>query len=292
MSEEPRSPFEAAPGQKLLGEIVSWNFSAVHVDYEKVASALSDTGLEGTVLRERRIRDAFARAVHTMKESRIIRLVYEDTELIRFQFTKEEKAEADERFEYRYETVLTLDKKTGDIACLIPELRDKASRELKSALAVWTASDLTAVVQRLFDRQADLFPIREQGGAYFVPQMHRERIDRITDFARRIGGRMRRFPIAAGTTEGARSVREAVTDGLEDVIQAHKEAVTSFNLETRGAILERQAERIRQTKFKIQVYAEYLSSSREHLEAELEKASMLLREKVERLSTDCVSAGT
>ena len=63
--------------------------------------------------------------------------------------------------------MLALDKRTGAVTCDLPGLGTLAQEELDRATDARTGSDVTRVIQKLFDRHADLFPIRPQGGCYF-----------------------------------------------------------------------------------------------------------------------------
>jgi hypothetical protein len=110
--------------------------------------------------------------------------------------------------------MLTLDKQTGSVSSELPRLATLAQEELDRCIAVRTGSDVTRVIQKLFERQADLFPIRPQGGCYFTPNCHVAFTDKIQDLLNRVGGRLLRFPVPAGTEEGDRSVTQAVADGL------------------------------------------------------------------------------
>jgi hypothetical protein len=94
--------------------------------------------------------------------SRIIRQVSEDQTTLEFQFTAE-KRDGD-RFAYELETMLTLEKATGKVTCALPGLATLAQEELDHCIAARTGADVTRIVQRLFERNADLFPIRDQGG--------------------------------------------------------------------------------------------------------------------------------
>src|SRR4029077_10321795 len=128
---------------------------------------------------------AGSRACRKLSEQRIIRPVSEDAATVKFQFTQESR-EGD-RFEYTLETMLTLDKQTGAVTCELPGLATMAQEELDRCIAVRTGSDVTRIVQRLFERQADLFPIRPQGGAYFCPARHAGFVDQIQEFLNRVG---------------------------------------------------------------------------------------------------------
>jgi hypothetical protein len=275
-------PVPVGVGTRLLGEVLAWTCSGVSVTHSALVAALEGAGLDPGVARELAPRHAFSRACKKLSDQRIIRPVSEDAATVKFQFTQESR-EGD-RYEYRLETTLTLDKQTGAVSCELPGLATAAQEELDRCIAARTGSDITRVVQKLFECQADLFSIRPQGGCYFVPARHRAFVDRIQEFLSRVGGRLLRFPVPAGTEEGDRSVTRAVADGLAPVIEEHRAAVAQFGTDTRGDTLERAAEKIRATKFKVQAYAEYLAGEKTALERALVDASDELRAKVERLA--------
>jgi hypothetical protein len=110
-------------------------------------------------------------------------------------------------------------------------------------------------------------------------------VDRIQDLLNRVGGRLLRFPVPAGTEEGDRSVTQAVADGLAAVVAEHRAAVAQFGTDTRADTLERAAEKIRTTKFKLAAYSEYLAGERERLNRAVADAERELRDKVE-----CIAA--
>ena len=263
---------------RLLGEVIAWVCPGLAVAHAELVRALEAAGLDPAVARELAPRHAFARACKRLSDQRIIRPVAEDAASIKFQFTQETRA--DDRYEYRMETTLTLDKQTGAVSCELPGLATLAQEELDRCVAVRTGSDVTRVVQKLFERQADLFAVRPGGGCYFVPRQHAAFTDKIQDFLNRVGGRLLRFPVPAGTDEGDRSVTQAVADGLAAVVAEHRAAVAQFGTDTRADTLGRAAERIRTTKFKLQTYAEYLSGERERLDRAVAEAEGELRAKV------------
>jgi len=270
------------PGTKLLGEIITWSCSGVKVRHIDLVNALRENDLDEGVARELAPRYAFSRACKKLSDARIIRKVAEDEDTIQFQFTSERKE--DERFVYELETLLTLEKASGKVTCALPGLATLAQEELDRCLEARTGSDITKVVQRLFERKADLFPIREQGGAYFVPREHTGYTDLVQTFLGKINGKMSRFPVPAGTPEGDRSVKESVAAGIAALIKDHEEAISSFGEDTRESTLERAAERIKQTRFKVEAYSAYLAEEKGRLEKDLAIASAKLREKVEALA--------
>jgi hypothetical protein len=275
-------PFTAPPGTELLGEIITWNCAGIGAKHLEVVEALRASGLDESVARELAPRHAFARACRKLSDARIIRQVAEDETTIRFQFTAEHRE--DNQFYYDLETMLSLNKASGLVTCSLPALAELAQNELDRCLEARTSSDVTRIIQKLFERRADLFPIREQGGVYYVPQEHVRFVDKIQGFVVRLNGRLPRFPIPAGTPEGDRSVKESVAAGLSALIGEHEQAVASFGEDTRQSTLERAAERIRQTRFKIEAYSIYLAEEKSRLEDKLASAARSLREKVASLT--------
>ena len=280
----PAGAFPAvAAGTALLGEVITWTCSGVAVRHLDLLDALSACGLDVSVARELAPRHAFTRACKKLSDQRIIRQVAEDDTHVRFQFTQESRH--GDRFEYELETVLALDKKTGAVTCDLPGLATLAQEEVDRCVAHRTGGDVTRIVQRLFDRTADLFAIRPAGGAYFVPARHAAFVDRVQALLGKLNGQVLRFPVPAGTSEGDRSVKEAVAAGLSALIAEHRQAVAEFDTDTRPGTVERAAEKIRRTRFKVESYAQYLAEERERLERDLAAAQRELRAKVEALAT-------
>lgn len=158
-----------------LGEVIAWRCSATN--QAAMVDALRLAGLDVKMARELAPRNAFSRALKKLSDQRVIRQTAEDATDIQFQFTKEAKLGGE--FVYEREALLTLRKKSGEIICIVPALKAAAEAALDVAFGVRTASDVTSIVQRIIEAHGDLFPIRPQGGCYFVPQKFAPLVDQI-----------------------------------------------------------------------------------------------------------------
>ena len=282
------APPPVPSGTRLLGEVITWSCSGTAVRHPDLVAALGAAGLDAGVARELAPRHAFTRACRRLSDRRVIRAVAEDAASVTFQFTAESRA--GDAYEYTLETRLKLDKKSGGVTCDLPGLATLAQDELDRCVAARTGADVTRVVQKLFDRHADLFPVRDKGGCYFVPAEHTAFVDRVQGFLGRLNGRVARFPVPAGTVEGDRSVQDAVAAGLAAVIADYRHAVAGFAADTRPSTVAKAAEKIRTTKFKVEAYAAYLADGRDRLERDLAEAQAELRAKVDALAADPVPA--
>ena len=72
--------------------------------------------------------------------------------------------------------------------------------------------------------------------------------------------------------------------GLAALIDDHRKAVAAFGADTREDTLERAADKIRQTRLKVEGYAALLSDEKARLDRELAAARAELRLKVEQLA--------
>ena len=264
--------------QKMLGEIITWKIQGVAISHADLLSGLMASDLDCDVAKELAPRNAFARACNKLDSERIIRKIAEDHAMITFQFTRE--ANEGGKFHYYFESLLFLNKYSGSITSENLELEQLAKEEFGRCMEARTANDVTRLVQRLFERHADLFSIRDQGGVYFVPEVHHDFIAKVETFVSNIGGSLQRFPIPAGSPQGDRAVKEAVAHGLQAIIDEHLEAVQKFGEDTRPDTLRRAEEKVRATKLKIEGYSFYLDKKREDLEASLQQASELLRSRM------------
>lgn len=267
----------------LLGEAVSWNLAEnTKVSLDELKQALQVAGLDHDIAKELKNRYAFARAAKQMAENRIIRCTKDEPHLMLFQFTQEALDEAAGRFTYNFETTLQLDKDTGSITSEDPnagQLVQLASELLAKAKVERLTNDITQLIMRLFDKQADLFPLRNAGGVYFVPERHMNFVDSIEKFVTGLGGNITRLPIPAGTKNGDKAVKEAVTSGIQALINEHLAAVEEFGNDTRPSTLSKAQAKVEATAFKIEAYASLMEDSKERLDQSLNAARLQLRQK-------------
>lgn len=265
--------------QLPLGEVIAWQSNgAAHAE---VVRALVDAGIDPRFARDMLPRNAFSRACRELSDERIIRTIGEDNTHIEFQFTKESRI--GKEFEYLKEANLRLRKSDGAIECAVESLQKAAQGAFEDAMVNRTASDVSTIVQRIIEQESDLFPIRPQGGCYFVPQRGRALIDSVQRFLGGIGGTVVRFSVAQGNVESERSVKVSVAEGLMKVLAEYEAAVADFDKDTRPDTIKRAAERIRNAQFKVEAYAALLGDERGKLEKALKDSKEKLRAKVAEL---------
>lgn len=278
----------------FMGEIVAWELRNVSVRHADLVAALSDAGLESKEARKFIPQHAIRRALHKLSESRVVAKLSENSGSISFQFTKESVDDGlrlgstpdEKRLRYDFEAVLTLDKTTGRVECKDEGLAAIAQSRLDEAMDARTTADVTAIVQRLFKKNADLFPVRNAGGCYFCPEAHRSFLEKIETFLARLNGKMSRFPVPRGTVHGNRSVQDAVAMGIDDAIDAHRKAIDGFTEDTRAKTLERRAEQINATRFKAEAYSDLLAEEKERLDRMLAGLSETLKAKIDAIGAE------
>lgn len=266
-----------------LGEIVAWSWPKNHktFKYTEVLKALVDSGLDTKYARQRKPGNAFIRACREMEENRIIRKLPKEKHSLAFQFTEEFLK--DDQYTYGKGVRLEVDKDTGIVTGKDAGLVSLATRLMKETTEQRTVADVTTIVNRLYAASADLFPVRDQGGCYFVPDQHKGFTNRVEQFVSALGGRLRRWELPAGGENAKKSVKETVADGLRDLIDQHKMAVDELGKDSREDAFQNAARKIQETKFKVECYLEYLGDQQDEVRKQLTEAQDGLRKKIESL---------
>lgn len=269
----------------ILGMIFSWRPGGDAVKHADVIQALKDVGLDEKVAREIAPAQAFTRAANRLKVEGVIDVLRSETDTTTFQFTDKLLDSKKGEWKYSKKCLLSLNKITGKVSC--PDSRDleqKAQTEVDRCTEDRTSSDITAIVHKLFDTSAEIFPIG--GGAHLVLKDHLPYAGKVVEFLTRLKGKCNRFPILAGTVEGNETVKTTIADKIDGTLTKLLDAVESFGRDTRQATLQSKAVEIKETKLKIEAYSVYLQDKSKELIAQLEKVDDRLRERVEELNKE------
>lgn len=276
---------EKLKGIEMLGEIITWQVRRDQTrTYQDVIDALKQSKLDEKVARKILPRFAFTRACKKLKEQAIFDVVKDGTDTIRFQMTK--KSMKSEEWVYAKDVDLVLDKVNGTIQCKRKELEALAQKLLDQALEIRTTADITHIVQKLFEKNGDLFSIRDQGGVYFVPKEYREFVLKIENFIGLLGGELGRFPVPSGTPQGDRSIKTSIADAFQNLIGEHEIAIEGFTINTRSDTMKAAGDRIKATRVKIEAYANYLKDKSAELLKSVDAANKKLMEQIEKLAED------
>jgi len=257
-----------------LGWVVSWKVPP-EVSITALRDALRLANLDSELAGDMTTQNALRRALRDMNESRVIRKLRVEGESIYFQITHEDRQ--DTLIEYRKEAEVQLDQATGIVSCDVPELAEQARTLLHEHLAKRLTTDLTRLVQRIFDRKkADLVPIREQGGAYFVPDHCADLVEQSRTLLTAIGGKLRSFAVRLGCGDTKESVAEALTEYLADLVGRFRESIEGISAESRADVLVRRAEKIGELRQKLSTYRGLLSGYAESLSGDIDAADKQL----------------
>lgn len=272
-------------GLRLHGDMVFYDLplGTVH-KHADVQAALTAADLDPAVSRELLPRYAFARASKKMATERIIDILRDADDKLTFQFTKKFMDSSGDEWHFAKEVNLELNKVTGRITCENKDLEKHAQALLDEALEARTTSDITKIVQRMFEQHADIMPARRAGGAYFVPLAYADFSTKIEVFLAKLGGTLDRWPIPAGTQYGDAKVQEVVAEAMKQRIEAHLANVKSFTINTRKDTIERVVEGINATKIQLLAYREYMADQAKELDKAMAEADQELVAQVDKLA--------
>lgn len=272
---------EKLNGIPFLGEVVCWSSKSENVHTQRsVRAALQKVGLSPDSAPDILPKSAFTRACKELEDNRSIKIVSRNPPHTVFQFTAEFLNRREGEWQFKKEGDVVLDEDTGKVSSKIQALADAAQKELDRHTEERTTADITRIVQRYFESQADLIPIREQGGVYIVLKQHTHLIDKMEGFLNELGGRMMRLPIPEGTVSGDKTVQECIKEFALGLIAEHKQNIEGFTVNTRNDTLQREADRIKNSRMKIEGYAALMGSVGDVLLKVVKKADQQLVAKI------------
>lgn len=275
----------------LLGECVCWTLPdnrGISNTHQAVVDALKAAGLDEKVAKVFLPAQAFYRACVALREERVIDVLRNDKDEMLFQFSKrqvkDDVVEGGVEFLYEKEVKILLNKTTGALTCSDPDILEKARTELNRCLQARTTSDISNIVNALFEAHADLIPIGT--GVFFVPQEYVAFTDKIASFMKLLGRRIRRLSIPKGAPGNEQNVAEMMEAHFNSLLEGLQEAVKDFSLVTRDSTIAAVAERININRSKIEAYATYLQDKREDLLRFVDHVNKMLMVKLALLNQE------
>lgn len=263
----------------LLGEVFSCVPKGPH-SYASVMKSLDDAGLDPDEVTSIDARRAFLRAKKTLEDKRIIRKLEETESFLKFQLTKEDHDRTG-LFQYTYECVLTLDKRSGSVTGDDADLVQKADRAILEAMGTRTTGDISAIVRRIIAKNVGrLFTVPGPGGYYFVPDANREIPAKLEKFIRSLGGRVGRLPIPAGQGTGERTVADSVMASFEQLVSEYEQAIADLPEDATSRMFSNQTKKIEQARFKLDSFAGFLGDRREDIHKEFDRIGGLLADRI------------
>jgi hypothetical protein len=263
-----------------IGFIVSWHVPAT-VALADLRSGLRAAGLDPMELApDLQPRSLVSRSAaliaksHSTKDSkRLARPVDGRTR----QITREETAGS--ALDYTREATVWYDDVTK-VLCSKEISNSTLDETSKTIDETRTASDVTRVMQRIVnDAGTDLIPVREQGGAYFIP-VGSGVITQMDTVLTAIGGSLTRFACTIGHGSEA-SVANVITDYMLKQITELKEAVDELNEKgIRADVKSRRLTRVSELRERIAAYTTLVGAQKDTLVQALDAAEVVLLAKL------------
>jgi hypothetical protein len=246
-----------------IGEVVSW--TAREVARSQLRAACSEVGApmpEETTAWPVAAARGIAAECGARSDYVAARLRPQAGELARWHIATRHRAA--DRADYQSAGLVVV---TADAVTYGADVPSAVARAVEQARYVASAGDVSELITAVIDGgAAGLVPLRERGGAYFVPRDYRAAVDRAAEILGRCGGRMLRF--AVGESDRA-SAAEAIASHVEAL--AAQLAAEVAELSREGAITAR-AQKINELRAYIGAHSTVLADLAARCEAALAAA--------------------
>lgn len=246
----------------ILGNIVTWRVPET-VSFDTLKRGLVDAGLDPDLVKELAPYNALTRALNEMKKGRVIRKLRREDRKIFFQITKEFLSDVEAVYEK--ETDLAIDADSGVLFCDNIAIKEQAQKLINAHMQKRLASDVASLMFRIYKKyDGDLISIREQGGAYFVPDSHTGLVDQSRKLFNTIGGKLRTFEVRLGAADTAQSVAESMSEYFEGLVTQFKDSCKDVDL-SRSNVSEARIGKIADLRRKLELYRGLLQGYSSHI---------------------------
>jgi hypothetical protein len=257
MTTDQTTPAPNADGQ--LGQIVTWRVPA-QVSIDTLRAAITAAGLDSDMAGDLHPQHVLSRALRDMKAGRVIaKLQRIDDDHVRFQITRQHVDAAGAS--YQREAMVTMNTTTRAVSADDADIERQARALVDEHTAKRLTNDVSRLIQRIYDAQrADLIAIREQGGAYFVPDEHRALVDATRTLLGAIGGKLQSFAVRLGCSDTAESVASALADHLTGMVDELREQCAGLTTDARADVINRRTARIAELRRRLENYSGLLGA--------------------------------
>ena len=269
------------PITSAAGFIVSWRVPAV-VQLADLRAGIVQAGLDPDLAPDLRPPSLVARSAGfiarstSVKEARkLARPVHHTAR----QITREEMDPLS-NLTYTKEAEIHFDDVTGKVASTAPQVAAILDDTAAHIAETRTASDVTRIVQRIVNEAgADLIPVREQGGAYFVPTGHGV-IAQVDTVLKAIGGELSTFACTLGHGSDE-SIANVITDYMLKQIGDLKASIDELNeAGIRSDVKSRRLSRVAELRERVGAYATLVNTQGAKLTQALDVAEATLLAKL------------
>jgi hypothetical protein len=263
-----------------IGFIVSWHTPAT-IKLADLRAGLATAGLAALELapdlQPRSLVSRSAAMIAKSTSSRDVKRLARPIAPKARQITRE--ASSGDTLTYSKEASIFYDDTTSKIASkeILNETLEEAAKTVDETR---TASDVTRVLQRIVENAGtDLIPVREQGGAYFLPAGS-DVIAQMATVLEAIGGTLAQFACTIGHGSDS-SVANVITDYMLKQIAELKTAVDELN-ETgiRSDVKTRRLARVAELRERISAYTTLIGAQEATLTSALNVAETTLLAKL------------
>lgn len=180
--------------------------------YQDILNALVKNGFNPKLARSLCDRSAFIRAARRLAQSRLVRRVEEDTDTLRFQFTREFLDQNLGQLQYDCEAIVELDKSTSAVICKDKQLEALAVQEMARQVGIRKLPDVRRLINRIVAVAGDNYVFGL--GSRMTTGAKKDVLDKLESFVRDIGGTMDRLQVRDDDPATAVTVATVVTESL------------------------------------------------------------------------------
>jgi hypothetical protein len=265
-----------------------WSMRNVSITRDKFQELLEQNGFNKNYAVEHNYMSTFKRALKSLEEKRIIRIVSDTAFTLRCQFTEEKLV--NDGLDYNRETIIEVNKeiyrKEKDLTKAItqgkPEIITKLIELFNHEKVRYNSHDMNRYIQNILSKEADIISLRDQGCLYFVPAGYQATLTSINSMVTAIGHSSFITMPVPNLSSNKTLIKTAIKDDVENALSTLEEEVEQASKDKKAITKVwsgTRINRIKKLQQRLVSYSEVLGEAKDLRESaeNLEKEIMKFR---------------
>lgn len=256
---------------KVLGESIWWSVKNVMLSKADLKAKLLAHGFsEGYMPKKKRVRSCVLQTLKDMEAEGFFRRIVEHPEYAVFVRVDESIDQAAETANYDAAVKFRYDKKKETLTSSDPALQD----DIDAYMALYADSFLTNEIRTVigniaYSKELNAFPLRAEGGFYFVPHENLDALDRLEKLINSLADGCYLGRLAIPETDQAKGVvaKSYVDDFRAEIASAKAEIQKLKDVGTyRDSTLQKKLEALLEVQQNSQIYLQMLNIDKKEIE--------------------------
>lgn len=271
-----------AQSYPLIGSLVYWAIKDFRIPFQEFLARMDKAGIPTDLAKEVSAKSALIAAIKTEnkgKKNKFHRKLVDEKSQAAFAVVNQAVDTAHLNVDFQKETTVILDKENKSIR-IDGFNSDEIKNKFENILQTYSADQFRNVILRYLSRDAAAVSIRDRGGVYFVPETHKDQLQKLVNFFELFPECAIEIIPIADMAQAKKSMWRALVGEVEYEMEILREEIGKMDPSTSDKVIQRRVEKVKELSDKVSMYESLLQGTADTLNTSLKDIQGMLKDKL------------